>query len=360
MSATTDLIALSLLPLRLWPRVTEQLRSGLPPPEILRRECEVLARTRGESVWDADAGRLLERAARAADTGSRAALAAVPWSAPDYPAALLTIADPPPVLWTSGDVRRLAAPAVAIIGSRGATPYAEAVAEALAADLASCGVAVVSGLARGVDSAAHRGAMAASGVTVAVLGCGADVVYPRDHARLASEISRTGVMVSELLPGTRPRREFFPRRNRIISGLSRAVVVVEAGEKSGSLITARCALEQGRDVLAVPGNVLTGRNKGAHALLRDGARLVESAADVLDELGLPTSAGALPGSPFRGAGRDPVLEALTPGEASSIEDISSRSGLPAPKLLPRLFELELQGRVRRAPGGRFVRFDRPC
>ena len=144
---------------------------------------------------------------------------------------------------------------------------------------------VVSGLARGVDAAAHRGALDAGGVTVGVCGCGADVVYPREHAGLARAIAAAGAIVSELAPGTPPQPQFFPLRNRIISGLSRAVVIVEAGEKSGSLITARAALEQGRDVLAVPGPVLGGRNKGAHALLRDGARIVETADDILEELG---------------------------------------------------------------------------
>src|SRR5436190_1073263 len=162
----------------------------------------------------------------------------------------------------------------------------DAVVRRLARDLAACGLVVVSGLARGVDSAAHRGALADAGVTVAVLGSGVDVMYPPEHGSLAKEIDKAGAVVSELVPGTPPQSWFFPLRNRIISGLSRAVVVIEAGEKSGSLITARCALEQGRDVLAVPGNVLSGRNRGAHGLLRDGAKIVESADDILEELGM--------------------------------------------------------------------------
>src|SRR5205814_9394370 len=139
------------------------------------------------------------------------------------------------------------------------------------------GLAIVSGLARGVDSAAHRGALSAGGVTVGIMGSGVDVMYPPEHAALAREMQQRGAIVSELVPGTPPHKQFFPLRNRIISGLSRAVLIVEAGEKSGSLITARCALEQGRDVLAVPGNVLSGRNRGGHALLKDGAKIVESA-----------------------------------------------------------------------------------
>src|SRR5262249_41019651 len=154
--------------------------------------------------------------------------------------------------------------------------YACSVAERLAADLASRRIVVVSGLARGVDAAAHEGALSVGGPTVAVLGSGADVVYPREHAALAAAVAREGALISELEPGTPPRPMFFPQRNRIISGLARAVVVVEAGERSGSLITARFALEQGRDVLAVPGNVLSGRNRGGHRLLRDGAKIVET------------------------------------------------------------------------------------
>ena len=174
--------------------------------------------------------------------------------------------------------------------------------------------------------------------------------------------------MSELVPGTPPQARFFPRRNRIISGLSRAVVVIEAGEKSGSLITARCALDQGRDVLAVPGNVLSGRNRGAHGLLRDGARIVESADDILEELGMPMGAGGAgragapggSGGPGRSSAHDPVLASLTIGEPSDLDEIAERSGLSPSRLLPRLFELELQGRVTRVGGGRFVRLDSSC
>jgi DNA processing protein len=288
------------------------------------------------------------------------------WSDADYPVALTTIADPPAVLWLCGRVDALLVPSVAIVGSRAASPYGLSVAEQLASDLATSGVAIVSGLARGVDSAAHRGAVAAGGVTIAVLGSGVDVIYPPEHASLAREIAKQGAVISEFAPGTPPLPMFFPRRNRIISGLSRAVVVIEASDKSGSLITARCALEQGRDVLAVPGNVLSGRNRGAHALLRDGARMVESADDVLEELGMsrrspldpiPTPAGQQPGLQ-RCA--DPVLASLPAGEPCDLDAIAERTGLNTARLLPRLFDLELQGLVRRIGGGRFVRVDRTC
>jgi DNA processing protein len=277
-----------------------------------------------------------------------------------YPAPLLEIVDPPPVLWVAGHLTALSGTAVAIVGSRAGSSYALSVAERLASDLCARGLTVVSGLARGVDSAAHRGAIAVGGVTVGVLGCGADVVYPPENGALVAEVVRTGAVVSELVPGTVPKAAFFPRRNRIISGLVRAVVVVEAGEKSGSLITARCALEQGRDVLAVPGSVLSGRNRGGHALLRDGARLVESADDVLDELGIGRGDTVDRDRPTGQPEVSPILAALTPGEATDLEEISSRTGLSAVALLPRLLELELRGAVKREPGGRFVRFGQSC
>jgi DNA processing protein len=196
-----------------------------------------------------------------------------------------------------------------------------------------------------------------------VLGSGADIIYPREHTALAREISSTGAVISELAPGTPPQPYFFPLRNRIISGLSRAVVVIEAHEKSGSLITARSALDQGREVLAVPGNVLNGRNRGGHALLRDGAKIVESADDILEELGFAPV--RVPNSNRTPDARgdtaiDPVLNCLVPGEPCDLDAIAERSGLAVGRLLPRLFELELQGLVRRAGGGRFVRFDRSC
>jgi DNA processing protein len=169
-----------------------------------------------------------------------------------------------------------------------------------------------------------------------------------------------GAVASELVPGTPPLPYLFPLRNRIISGLSRAVVVIEAGEKSGSLITARCALEQGRDVLAVPGNVLSGRSRGAHALLRDGAKIVESADDILEELGMTLAVRPRRGDEGSCASQDPILACLTPGEPSDLDAIAERSGLTTARLLPRLFELELQGAVARIGGGRFVRVDRTC
>jgi DNA processing protein len=357
MSTLIDTVALSLTPSG-WRRdLGDRLRSNESPQRMLESLAE-------RYCPEQPIERLMTLRRRAVDALDRAAAGSIepiPWTDQRYPPQLAAIYDPPPVIWIRGHKDVLAMPAVAIVGSRAGSPYALAVAERLAGDLAARGVLIVSGLARGVDSAAHRGALAAAGRTIAVLGCGADVIYPREHAALATEIVAGGALVSELIPATPPHPRFFPWRNRIISGLSRAVVVVEAGEKSGSLITARCALEQGRDVLAVPGGVLSGRNRGGHALLKDGARIVESAADVLDELegnlnpqpGVTTSEAGRNGSGKRTS--DPVLDCLEPGESTDLDTISARSGLPVPRLLPRLFELEMSGVVRRAGGGRFIR-----
>jgi DNA processing protein len=352
----TGLTALSLLPIHWVGRIAERLRAGDAPATVF----EALTRER----WPAEPERaraVSVRAAQALDRAAAGGISPVGWHDPAYPPALAAIADPPPVLWVRGDVASLTSdPMVAIVGARAASPYGLAVAGQLAADLAARGLVVVSGLARGADSAAHRGTLAAGGITVAVLGSGVDVVYPPEHAPLARDIAERGAIVSEFAPGTPPNPAFFPQRNRIISGLARAVVVIEAGEKSGSLITARAALEQGRDVLAVPGNVLTGRNRGAHALLRDGAKIVESADDILEELGETRPrpvAGCRPGT---AAAADPVLAALTAGEPCDLDAIAEKTGLQSARLLPRLFELEVRGLVRRAGGGRFVRIDRPC
>ena len=349
-----DFIALSLLPF--WCRLpsAEALRAGEPPADIVCRLVETHWRGQPEQMAS-----LRERAEAAMRRARASGMTPMTWSDPRYPAALAAIIDPPPLLWTRGVVDALSTQAVAIVGSRAASTYALSVAARLAADLAARGVTIVSGLARGVDSAAHRGALSAGGVTVAVLGSGLDVIYPHEHAPLARDIEKEGAVISEVAPGTPPQTWLFPLRNRIISGLSRAVVVIEAGEKSGSLITARSALEQGRDVLAVPGNVLSGRNRGAHALLKDGAKIVESADDILEELGLGAAA-AQAATARTTAPIDPILRCLTPGEPSDLDELAERSGLTPARLLPRLMQLELQGSVARVGGGRFVLVDRTC
>jgi len=342
---TLELVALSLTPFSRRRDLGERLRAAHDPASILDR---VLARRPAEAGLDRPT--LLARASLAISRAADRGVHLVAWGAASYPAALSVLVDPPPVLWIRGNPDALVGRAVAIVGSRAGSEYGLAVAERLAADLAGRDIVVVSGLARGIDSAAHRGALTANGTTVAVLGCGADVIYPSEHRDLARRIESRGAIVSELVPGTPPQKQFFPLRNRIISGLSRAVLIVEAGEKSGSLITARCALEQGREVLAVPGNVLSGRNRGGHALLKDGAKIVESADDILEELGMPSAGTCRAIEP-----EDAVLAGLPAGEPCDLDMLAERTGLASTRLLPRLFELELAGLVRRVGGGRFAR-----
>ena len=303
--------------------------------------------------WSRLEGEARSRADAALAVGARAGMEVVPWFDPRFPALLNCVDDPPPVLWTRGAVEMLAEAAVAVVGSRAATTYALDVGARLGGELADRGVVVTSGLARGVDSAAHRGCLDAGGSTVAILGSGLDRIYPPEHEDLAELVIANGVIVSELGPGAMPVPENFPLRNRIISGISLAVVVVEASEKSGSLITARCALEQGRDVMAVPGSVLTGRNRGSHSLLKDGAKVVETADDILDELGWP---GALRTSNSgKSLTTDPLLAVMEPGEVYRLEQLVEKTATLPAKLLPRLMELELQGHVAAAGGGRFMR-----
>jgi DNA processing protein len=247
---------------------------------------------------------------------------------------------------------------VAIVGSRRGSSVALETAARLGEDLARYGVTIASGLARGVDSAAHRGALRA-GVTVAVLGSGLDRLYPPEHDELAAEIVRHGAVISEYAPDTPPLSFNFPMRNRIISGLSRAVVVIEAADGSGSLITASCALEQGRDVMAVPGNVLSGRNRGGHALIRDGAKIVESADDILCELGLERS-GVLTGGSSASIYKtktsvDPMLSKMEPGQPYDLDELAALTGVGASRLIARLSDFELEGCIQRVAGGRFLR-----
>jgi DNA processing protein len=274
----------------------------------------------------------------------------IPWDDPRFPCLLSCIPDPPPLLWVRGRQAALSQAAVAIVGSRSATSYAMDVAYRLGQELAERGIVIASGLARGVDSAAHRGCLAGGGATIAVLGSGLDRVYPPEHETLARQISCKGCLVSELGPGAAPLPEHFPLRNRIISGISLGVVVVEASEKSGSLITARCALEQGRDVMAVPGSVLTGRNRGSHSLLKDGAKVVESADDILDGLGWPVSP-APPVSFSKSLNSDNLLSRMEAGEVYRLDELMELTGVTGTKLLPRLMELELAGLVTNTGSG---------
>lgn len=261
--------------------------------------------------------------------------------APGYPQLLAEIHDPPSCLWIRGDRTVLSAMAVAVIGARRASPEGLIAAGEIACDLARAGLVVISGLARGIDSAAHRGALDGGGKTIAVLGTGIDRVYPAENDLLMEQIAKNGLLITEFPPGAPPENWHFPKRNRIISGLSKAVVVVEAREQSGSLITARLAADQGRDVMAVPGTVVGGRNRGANALLRDGAKLVESAVDILQELGLE-------GKATRRRESSQTVE-------FTVDQVAAEMKISAGDALARLLEWELTGEVQRIGSGRFVR-----
>jgi DNA processing protein len=261
-------------------------------------------------------------------SGRRAGLTTLVFGDERYPPRLAAIYDPPTLLWCRGDPSVLSRFSVALVGARAASAYARDVAERLGEDLARRGVTVVSGLARGVDGASHRGALAGGGPTVAVLGSGGDVIYPPEHDGLAAQIAERGAVISELPPGSPPH-------------------------------TARAALEQGREVMAVPGSVLTERNRGSHALLRDGAKLVERVDDILEELGAcrPAVAVADDHKPLQ---NEPLLELMAAGEGYALDDLAALTGLSGVVLLPRLLELELDGRVARREAGRFVRVQERC
>jgi DNA processing protein len=271
---------------------------------------------------------------------------------PAYPDALRAIHDPPKALYVRGLPVPMVQPAVAIVGSRGSSRYGLECAERLASELALRGISVVSGLARGIDAAAHRGALKGGGRTIAVLGSGLSEIYPPEHRALAEDIAASGWLVSEYPMATLPMPYNFPRRNRIISGLSLGVVVVEAASRSGALITADFALEQGRDVFAVPGPVTAVTSQGTHSLLKQGARLVTSVDDILDELRLVPVRVPL-GEPS--VGLDARLLGLLEGGPLTIDLLAVESGAAMRVIASALVGLELKGVVRQLPGKRFMR-----
>jgi DNA processing protein len=273
----------------------------------------------------------------------------------DYPPLLREIADPPLVLHFRGDLSLLRRPAVAVVGSRRASPYATNAAEHLARQLVSAGVTIVSGLARGVDSAAHAAALDAGGGTIAILGTGIDIVYPRSNKRLFRLIEERGLILTEFPPGTPPLPSNFPVRNRVISGISLGTVIVEATSRSGSLITARTAAEQNREVGAVPGPIFSPGSEGTHRLIQYGAKLVHDANDILEELRgdfrVPQSAPPpAPDSPLA-----EVLEVFRKEEATHIDAATERLRRPIASVSEAVLQLELGGWLRALPGARWVR-----
>lgn len=278
----------------------------------------------------------------------------------DYPRSLLEVADPPPMLYLKGRRELLARPAIAVVGSRNATAQGMANAEAFARTLSGAGYTIVSGQALGIDAAAHRGGLAGPGSTIAVIGTGPDIVYPARNRDLAHAIAADGLIVSEFAIGTPALSSNFPRRNRIISALSRGVLVVEAALRSGSLITARLAGEQGRDVFAIPGSIHSPLSKGCHQLIKQGAKLVDSASDVLEELGVAGKPAAVAESASPTAAASDAGSALLAAmgyDAVGFDALLERSGLVPETLSALLLELELDGRISQLPGGRFQRLE---
>ena len=290
---------------------------------------------------------LVERVSSAEDGLARLGWRFLALGEPEFPARLAAVADPPLGVFVRGALP--SGHAAALVGARRATAYGREVAEYLGRELARAGVAVVSGMARGVDGAAHRGALAGGGATIAVWGAGPDRVYPTEHGDLAEEIAARGCLLTEYPAGCPPLAQHFPERNRIIAGLSEVVVVVEADERSGALITARLALDEGREVMAVPGSVFSRLSAGPNGLLRAGAAPVLSADDVLSALELP------PAPTSAREEEPPLLALIRPGEGATVDRLAAASGQPVAQVLETLLALELAGRIVRQPDGSYRR-----
>ncbi len=289
----------------------------------------------------------------------------VTWGSRSYPTLLAEIPDAPLVLFVEGDYTSLSLPQFAIVGSRNPTPIGRDTAAQFASHLAAAGLAIVSGLALGIDAAAHRGALEGGGRTIAVLGCGLDRIYPPENAALARQVVACGALVSDLPTGMAPIKQNFPRRNRLISGLSVGTLVVEAALRSGSLITARLAAEQGREVFAIPGSIHSPLSRGCHRLIRQGAKLVETADDIFTELGAllaglrPASRAEAPDAQQdSGRALDKAYKILLDAlgfESTTVDDLVARTGFEAGAVSSMLLILELEGRIAQQPGGSFCR-----
>jgi len=311
---------------------------------------------------DRETERAVDREIR---TLERSRLVVLTYLDADYPSRLRTIHDPPPLLYVSGALEQRDQHAVAVVGSRKVSAAGRTVTEELSRDLAEAGFTIVSGLARGVDAAAHRGAVEAHGRTVAVLGCGVDQTYPPEHASLRARIEAGGAVVSELPLGAPPHGYHFPRRNRIISGMCLGVIVTEAAAQSGSLITARLAVEQGRDVFAVPGFVKAENSRGPNGLIKQGAKLVERAADIIEEL-LPQLepsfreriCARVPPAPSGGRPSDRnevrIYDVLST-DPMHLDEVIAKAALPASEVAGLLLSMELKGSVRQLPGHSYIR-----
>ena len=325
---------------------------GLPEAIFAAGRLEVRAviASRADLLFDFDTSAAVDRSIAWASQPGQCILTLADAA---YPVALLEIADPPNVLYVRGNPALLQKPGLGMVGSRNATPQGLQTAESFAKTLAARGLTIISGLALGIDAAAHRGALAGGGATIAVIGTGADRLYPARNKELALAIAEHGAIVSEFPLGTPAIASNFPRRNRIISGLSRGVLVVEAAPESGSLITARLAGEQGREVFAIPGSIHSPVARGCHKLIKQGAKLVETAQDVLEELGNFDEISS-PVEPPPAIDENPLLSAIG-HDPCSLDDLVERTGFAADQLLAELLTLELTGQLATLPGNRYQR-----
>jgi DNA processing protein len=333
---------------------------GLPEAVLARRRDELAQFVNAPALEALHSQAVREAVERALDWAGAQEHFIITLADESYPRALLETADPPAVLYAHGRAQLLQHPAIAVVGSRNATAQGVSNAEQFAKALSAAGLTIVSGLALGIDAAAHRGGLAGPSATIAVLGTGIDMVYPQRNAQLAADIARSGLLLSEFPLGTAAVAHNFPRRNRLISGLSRGCLVVEAALASGSLITARLAAEQGRDVFAIPGSIHSPLAKGCHALIKSGAKLVESADDVLAELsGFRPSGYASTAQPRAGVQPDAGLLGVMGHDPVHVDWLCEQAGLSAEQVASELLRLELDGRVTALPGGLYQRLEKP-
>ena len=330
---------------------------GLPQAVLARKRAELAPFAAPAVLQALDSERVAQAVARAMEWAAAQSHQVITLADEAYPKALLEIPDPPPVLYAHGNAALLQRPGIAVVGSRNATAQGESNAQHFARALSDSGLAVVSGLALGIDAAAHRGGLAGAGSTIAVLGTGIDIVYPTRNAELAAEIARRGLLLSEFPLGTPAAAHNFPRRNRLISGLARGCLVIEAALPSGSLITARFAAEQGRDVFAIPGSIHSPLSKGCHSLIKSGAKLVESAEDVLAELSGFRQSGYASTSMQPGS-TDTGLLAVMGHDPVDVDSLCERAGWSAEQVTSELLRLELDGRVTALPGGLYQRLEK--
>ncbi|HTQ76766.1 MAG TPA: DNA-processing protein DprA [Burkholderiales bacterium] len=334
---------------------------GLPENVIAARRGELARLVPRETLAALDSAPVGREVERALAWAARAGHAVVTLADTAYPRLLLEIPDPPALLYCRGRTELMSRPALAVVGSRNATAQGVSNAEQFARAFSAAGLTIVSGLALGIDAAAHRGGLAGEGSTVAVLGTGVDLAYPAANAPLAEEIAARGLLVSELPLGTKAFGHHFPRRNRLISGLAQGCLVIEAALASGSLITARTAAEQGREVFAVPGSIHSPLAKGCHALIKSGAKLAESADDVLSELAAFRRTGfastRAPSAPAGPGSEDPLLACMG-YDPVDVDSLCARAGLPAERVAAELLRLELAGSVAALPGGLYQRLSK--